>query len=98
MSKTAHGDPVTLDLSTEEDWVAHAAVLAALDRATEKDGTGDTSWCEVGLLETIEGDRAFTSEELRLLRSALREYLDEAPVRDREPALSILDTINTAFA
>lgn len=97
MGKTAHGDPVFLDLSSKEAWVAHAAVLDALDRAVETGDTGETLRREVGLLEAIEGDQAFTSDELRLLGEVVRTYLEEAPVRDRETILSILTTIRTAL-
>lgn len=95
MTETAHGDPVSLDLSPREAWVAHAAVLAALERATEE-GDDPERW--IGVLELVEGTQTFTPEELRALRSALRAHLDEAPDRDREAARSVLDTLDAALA
>jgi hypothetical protein len=94
MTETAHGDPVPLDLSPEEAWVVHAAVLAALERAVED----DDAWCTVGLLETVEGDRAFTPDELRSLRKVLQTYFTDAPDRDRETTVSVLDTVDAALA
>ena len=95
MTETAHGNPVPLDLSPEEAWVVHAAVLAALERAAED---GEDARCTVGLLETVEGDRAFTPDELRSLRKVLRTYFTDAPDRDRETTVSVLETVDAALA
>jgi hypothetical protein len=95
MTETAHGDPVPLDLSPREAWVAHAAVLDALERAAEE---GEETRCWIGLLEAVEGDQTFTPDELRSLRSALRVYLEDAPDRDHGVGRSVLDTLDATLA
>ncbi|SEO55420.1 hypothetical protein SAMN04487948_103203 [Halogranum amylolyticum] len=94
MTETAHGDPVTLDLSPEEAWVLHTAVLAAVERAVENDQSVD---CRVNLLETVEGERVFTPDELQSLRTALQTYFGDAPDRDRETAISVLAAVDAAL-
>lgn len=95
MTESAHGQPVPLDLTLEERWVVHAAVLTVLERTAE---TADSAWCEVGLLEAVERDDEFTPAELRSLRTALTRYLIDAPPRDREAVESVLDTLDAALA
>jgi hypothetical protein len=92
MTESAHGQPVPLDLTLEERWVAHAAVLRALEAEDDND------WCDVRLLETVERSDEFTPDELRALRTALTRYLVDAPPRDREPVESILDTLDAVLA
>ncbi|SDL97827.1 hypothetical protein SAMN04487949_0376 [Halogranum gelatinilyticum] len=93
MTESAHGQPVPLDLTLEERWVAHAAVLRALEGAE-----GGSDWCDVSLLETVERSDEFMPAELRALRTALTRYLVDAPPRDREVVESLLDTLDAALA
>lgn len=104
MTETAHSDPVPLDLSPEEAWVAHAAVLQSLERDAED--VQHTATAESAadarrrakLLETVEDDGPFTLTQLQSLRTLLQTYFGDAPHRDRETAIAVLTVVDTALA
>lgn len=95
MTASAHGSPAALDLSLEEAWVVHAALLHRIERETA-DGGEAREECDV--LEKLERTDAFDRTELRLLRAALVSYLGAAPLRDRAACRRVLDGVRTALA
>ncbi|ELZ87341.1 hypothetical protein C453_03284 [Haloferax elongans ATCC BAA-1513] len=96
MTTSAQDRPTALDLSREESWVVHAALLAAIERALEAD---EEPTLPVDLLARIEaGDEDFDSDELDYLVEALRAYRDDAPDRDRHHVTHVLDHIESAQA
>lgn len=94
----ANAAPTELELSREESWVAHAAVLVALDRALE-DGDGPRAHRTSGLLAALEADGDdYDPAELSTLARALDEYLaNDPPARDRLPARDALRRVDAAL-
>ncbi|WP_101295233.1 DUF7853 family protein [Halegenticoccus soli] len=94
MTASAH-NPAALDLTREEAWVVHAAVLAAIERELDD---GNDAPDELALLRALEADDGFEPDQLRLLRRILSQYLTDAPDRDDEPGRSVLDDIELALS
>jgi hypothetical protein len=96
MTASAHDCPTALDLSREEAWVVHAALLASVERLVDD---GEDAERALALVSTLEEDADFGCDELEYLADVLRAYLgDCAPSRDRRPAQNVLDDIETALA
>lgn len=97
MANPEHENGVTLDLSEEEEWVLHAALLDHLDR--QADGDTDEKPEAVSLLEQLEDDGELVLEHgwLQLVRDVLSEYLAGAPLRDRATCRSILSEIRESL-
>jgi hypothetical protein len=93
MANPEHENGVTLELSEEEEWVLHAALLDHLDR--QADGDTDEEPKAIPLLEQLEADDelVLVREHLALARDVLSEYLAGAPLRDRATCRSILSEI-----
>ncbi|MEF8801433.1 MAG: hypothetical protein V5A38_04685 [Halolamina sp.] len=93
MANPEHENGVTLELSEEEEWVLHAALLDHLDR--QADGGTDEEPEAIPLLEQLEADDelVLVREHLALARDVLSEYLAGAPLRDRATCRSILSEI-----
>ncbi|GAB3320498.1 hypothetical protein EI982_13255 [Haloplanus rallus] len=87
---TCHG-PDGLDLSREEAWVLHVAILAHVERRVEAGRSPDRG---VALLDRVEACEPLDTGDRSLVRGALTTYLTDAPERDREPARSILSTLD----
>ena len=94
MSPSSNDDPIALEFSREQAWVAHVAVHEAGREAVE---AGDTDPSERRLADAIEGDRSVQSADLSVLRDALVAYLGDAPLRDRAPGRAALHTVNEAL-
>jgi len=91
----AHDHAASLDLTRQEAWVIHAALLDHIERSLAE---GDEAPQSVSLLERMEADGdAFTPAQLRLLREALAEYLVDPPARDRPTAERLLVAIEDAM-
>jgi len=73
--------------SDAEEWVAHAALLDAYERAV--DAGEDESHYQRALVRVEEGSPLDRPEQ-QLLRAALVEYLADAPLRDRAAARAVL--------
>ena len=96
MTASAHDSPTALDLTNEEAWALHAALLASVEDAVEE---GETPEPAVTLLDRVEEDDDFETVELAFFAEVLREYVDgRAPSRDRRPARSVIDDIEAALA
>ena len=74
---TCHG-PNGVDLSREEAWVLHAAVLDHVERVV---ATGQTPDCALTVLDRIESCTPLETTDRDLVREALSTY--DAPERDR---------------
>ena len=87
---------IALDLSREERWVAHHAVLARVEETLDTD---DDPTDARTLLRKLEDDDAdYDAAELRLLATCLETYLRDAPSRDRTPGETALDSVERALA
>ncbi|AFK17953.1 hypothetical protein E6P09_04170 [Haloferax mediterranei ATCC 33500] len=96
MTTSAKDRPATLDLSREESWVVHAALLAAIERAVDADEEPTPA---PSLLARVEaGDEDFNSAELDYLVGALRAYREQAPSRDQHHISHVIDHIEAAQA
>lgn len=96
MTASAHNYPTALDLSLEELWVVHAALLSDAERTVDD---GDDPQRALSLLARLEDDDTFERDELAFFVRVLRDYADEhAPSRDRRPARDAIDGIETALA
>lgn len=96
MTAPAHDCPTTLDLTREEAWVLHAALLDAVERELEDGGNAERT---LTILVRLEEGRAFDRDQLERLASVLREYVDgTVPSRDRRPARDVLRSVETALA
>ncbi|QLG28509.1 hypothetical protein HUG10_13525 [Halorarum halophilum] len=82
-----------LDVTREEAWVVHSALMEQLRAASER----DESAVEVDALHALERPRGFTREEMRAIREALVEYLVDAPLRDRPPGRKALRAADAAL-
>jgi hypothetical protein len=86
MNPTRKG--VLLDLTREQAWVAHAALLDNLERVLDADGDPE---CHLAVLDALEArDAAFEPAELQVLADALRTYLEDPPARDDGPGRAAL--------
>jgi hypothetical protein len=74
---TCHG-PDDVDLSREEAWVLHAAVLAHVERAVAAGGSPDRA---LTILDRIESCAPLDAADRDVVREALSTY--DAPDRDR---------------
>ncbi|MFB6102772.1 MAG: hypothetical protein ABEJ73_09415 [Haloplanus sp.] len=88
---TCHG-PDGVDLSREEAWVLHAAVLDHIERTVAADRSPERG---VAVLDRVEACEPLDSAGRGLVRDALAAYLDGAPERDRAPARAILAALST---
>lgn len=89
-------NPIALDLSREERWVAHHAVLARVDELLDSDDDPNDARQLLRKLEDSGAD--YDAAELRLLESCLETYLHDAPRRDRTPGQQALDSVEAALA
>ena len=96
MTTPAPDSPIALDLSREERWVAHHAVLARVER--DLDADDDPSEARELLRKLEEEDADYDADELRLMRDCLDSYLEDAPDRDAEPGRSALDSVELVLA
>lgn len=95
MTASARGNPAAIDLTREEAWVVHAALLAYIEREFTDGRRADR---ECALLRKIEGDAEFDADDLRVIRRTVGRYRDDAPARDRDACQRILDDIALAIA
>lgn len=97
MANPEHENGVTLDLSEEEEWVLHAALLDHLERQADEN-IGEKPEA-VTLLEGLEDDNQLVLGDgwLELVRDVLSEYLAGAPLRDRATCRSILNEIRESL-
>jgi len=93
MAPPTTGDSITLSLSHEEAWVAHAALLDAGEAAVD---AGDDAPAQCRPIRRIERGRPLAPRDAVLLRDALVDYLGDAPVRDRAPGRALLGRIDDA--
>ena len=82
-----------LDVTREEAWVVHAALMEQL----QADDDRDPDAVEVDALGALEDARRFNYEELHAVREALVEYLVDAPLRDRPAGRTALRTADAAL-
>lgn len=92
MPPSAHGSPVTLDLTAEEAWVLHAGVLHYLKREAAR---GEPAPDALALLNALERETSpsLDADGLRLVRAVLVEYVADAPPRDRAACRRILSQV-----
>jgi len=83
MSQTTHG-PDGSDLSREEAWVLHAAVLDHAERVVAAGGSPDRA---LAVVDRIESSAPLDDADRDLVREALAAY--DAPERDRASVASI---------
>ena len=76
--------------SDAEEWVAHAALLDAYERAVN--AGEDESHYRRALIR-VEDSSPLDRSGRQLLRAALVEYLADAPLRDRAAARAVLRRI-----
>ncbi|MFB6122109.1 MAG: hypothetical protein ABEJ78_01440 [Haloferacaceae archaeon] len=89
---TQHG-PAELDLSREQAWVLHAAVLDYVDAERE---VGNEPAREVSLLRAIESGGDLTDGDAARIAELLATYLDGAPAMDLPHGRAVLDAVETA--
>ncbi|MGQ4556423.1 DUF7853 family protein [Halobellus sp. GM3] len=95
MTASAHDSPTSLDLTREEAWVVHAAVVTAVERLADDEQDPSDA---VALLRSLEVDETFETGELEHLLDVLRTYLeDDAPSSDRESARRVVEAIEGAL-
>jgi hypothetical protein len=95
MTTPAPDSPLALDLSREERWVAHHAVLARVERDIDADN--DPSEARDLLVKLEDDDSDYDADELRLMRDCLEAYLTDAPDCDVDPGRSALDSVELAL-
>ncbi|ADQ65677.1 hypothetical protein GL213_00325 [Halogeometricum borinquense] len=96
MSASAHDCPTELDLTHEEAWALHAALLVSIEDAVEAGEDPDEL---VSFLTRVEENADFECDELASLVEVLRSYVNgQAPSRDRRPARNAINNIQTALA
>ncbi|MFC6724501.1 hypothetical protein ACFQE1_08965 [Halobium palmae] len=95
MSESTSDGQVVLDLSREETWVAHAALVCGIDRAVED---GEEPAAERELLLALESDEPIDRDALPTLRDAVLSYLDDAPERDVVTGRAVLGTVDAVLA
>ncbi|WP_251328716.1 hypothetical protein [Haloplanus pelagicus] len=87
---TCHG-PDGVDLSREQAWVLHAALLDHVERTVDAGRSPDRA---VAILERTETCEPLDPADRALVRDALTTYLTDAPARDRKPARAILTALD----
>jgi len=92
MSPTHCHGPDGLDLSREEAWVLHAAVLDHVERLVTADRSPDRA---MAILDRVEACEPLDSTDRELVRDALAAYLDDAPERDRTAVQEMLAALST---
>lgn len=96
MSNTANTAPESaLDVSLDQQWALHSAVLEYVER-TLGDGEYPDPAVELTILENLEaGTFRFTQFEYERLRDILTEYAarDDTPDVDRDPATAVVERI-----
>jgi hypothetical protein len=93
MSPTTYHGPDGVDLSREEAWVLHAAVL---DHAERVVAAGESPDRAVAVLDRIESCDPLDAADRDLAREALATY--DAPDRDRAPVEAIRAALSTRQA
>lgn len=86
---TCHG-PDGVDLSREQAWILHSALLDHIERLVAADRSPDHA---IDVLEQIETCDPLDTSDRRLAHDALSTYLDDAPERDRDPARAALESL-----
>jgi hypothetical protein len=86
---TCHG-PDGVDLSREEAWVLHAAVLDHVERVV---AAGETPNRALTTLDRIESCAPLDAADRDIVREALSAY--DAPDRDRPAVAAIRDALPT---
>lgn len=96
MTASAHGDPVTLELTLDEAWVLHTGLLRHLKREAERENPAPEA---LSLLATLEHQTSpvVDADGLRLVRQVLVEYMADAPLRDRAACRSILGEVRAVL-
>ncbi|MFB6093161.1 MAG: hypothetical protein ABEK02_09145 [Haloquadratum sp.] len=95
MTASAHNSPISLDLTREEAWVVHAALVDAIEELRDDDEDPAQA---VAMLRSVEGDATFEPEELDRLAEVLRTYAEsDVPSRDRQHARDVVDHIEAAL-
>lgn len=95
MDQPTCNGPAGLDLSREEAWVLHAAVLDYVDDELD---AGNEPERELALLDAIESCADLDDDDVDRLTELLARYLDDAPEPDRPHARAILDAAGMASA
>jgi hypothetical protein len=94
MTVTTCNGPDGLDISREDAWVLHAALLAWIDGEIDDDRTPRF---EFGLLRKVEECERLTTAELRVVRQVLEAYRDDAPPEDEVAVESLLSDVDDAL-
>jgi len=95
MSPTPRHGPHGVDLSREEAWVLHAAVLDHVERTV---AAGHEPTRALAVLDRIESGDRLDETDRSVARDALDTYLESAPARDRETAASIRDVLGAQLS
>ena len=83
---------VTVDLTREQSWMLHAALVDHIDRAIDD---GRTPSDAIDALKHVEGDETCLDASQRsLVRDAVVSFLDDAGARDRATGGAVLDAID----
>lgn len=90
MSPTTHHGPEGVDLSREQAWVLHDALLDYVERVVEADDSPDHA---MEVLDRVETGESLDTLDRVLAREALSAYLDDPPERDREPAQAAMASL-----
>lgn len=91
MTTATDAPTTTVELSVDEQWAAHAALVDAVEAAFEARGADAAPVVALALVEKLEaGRREFTAAECAHLERELAALAsdDGAPARDREAARS----------
>ncbi|WP_248895685.1 hypothetical protein [Haloplanus halobius] len=86
---TCHG-PDGVDLSHDQAWVLHDALLDHVERTVAAGGSPDHA---MDVLERGEACASLDAADRGLAREARTAYLVDPPARDREPAQTALATL-----
>ena len=96
MTASTHNSPISLDLTREEAWVVHAAVVAAIERRVDDEQDPSDA---LDLRRALEADATFEADELEYLLEVLRTYAEEdAPSRDRPSVRRVIDDVEAELA
>lgn len=94
MTVTTCNGPDGLDISREDAWVLHAALLAWIESEIDDDRTPRF---EFGLLRKVEECERLTTAELRAVRQVLEAYRDDAPPADEAAVEALLTNVDDAL-